>query len=142
MSTPDPLVDLATLTARVLTAAVVWLEGWKAQYPDEPHRKITPDSPLRPLQDAVEAFLAAHGPRALTWGQVPAGWEVQAPDGQWYRLETTRYSDHARKQMITMLGKEWSRDPAGPVTARPGVPNPTDAALAALGWPQVLEDGS
>ena len=138
----DPMTDIATLTARVLEAAVRWLEGWKAQRIDVGDSdRITPGSSLQPLQDAVEAFQAACQPRPLTWGQVPTGWEVQAPDGRWYAVEATRQTGHGT-QAVMMLGKTWSRDPTGPVTARPGVPNPTDDALAALGWPQVLEDGS
>lgn len=134
MSAPDPMVDIATLTARVLAAAIEWCEanpsGFGEIFSDE----------LRPLREAVANFQAACKPRPLSWGQVPAGWEVQAPDGKWYRVDRTKLL-HPGVQLVTMLGKEWTRDPNGPVTARPGVPNPTDAALAALGWPEVLEDG-
>ena len=127
----NELTSLETLVRDVLDAAIEWYRT-----------SSSGDGDTEGIRQATAALQAARGPHALTWGQVPAGWEVQAPNGQWYRMEATRYSDHARKQMVTMLGKEWSRDPASPVTARPGVPNPTDAALAALGWPQVLEDGS
>lgn len=133
------LADIATLAARVTHEAVKWLEGWKAQFPDDPGRKITPDSPLRPLQDAVEAFQAACGPVPLTWGQVPTGWEVQAPDGKWYRVEAT--GRVGAGQLVHFSFGAWKRDPAGPVTARPGIPDYTDVAIAVLGYPQVLEDG-
>lgn len=76
----------------------------------------------------------------LTWGQVPAGWEVLAPNGQWYAVERT-WRTAGGTQAVIMLGKTWQRDPAGPVTARPGVPDATDVAIAALGYPDVLEDG-
>ena len=136
------LANIATLTARVVAAAVAWLETWKSELPDdEKDKKITPASILRPLQDAVEAFQAACAPMPLTWGQVPAGWEVLAPNGQWYTVVGTRYVAATGMQMVTMLGKEWARDPDGPVTARPGVPDATDVAIAALGYPDVLEDG-
>lgn len=77
--------------------------------------------------------------RDLTWGQVPAGWEVRAPDGKWYRVEATRQTSGHDAQIVTMAGGTWSRDPAGPVTARGIDPH---GAFEALGWPEVLEDGS
>ena len=128
----DPMVDIATLTARVLAAAVQWYDAGR-----DAGRHTREGT----LASAVEAFQAACQPRALTWGQVPAGWEVRAPDGRWYALERT-WRTATGTQAVIMLGRTWQRDPAGPVTARPGAPNPTDVALAALGWPQVLEDGS
>lgn len=127
----DPMADIATLTARVLAAAVEWYEIGLP----------VPASTEEILREAVGAFQAACKPRTLTWGQVPAGWEVQAPDGRWYGVERT-WRTATGTQAVIMLGRTWQRDPTGPVTARPGAPNPTDAALAALGWPQVLEDGS
>ena len=131
----DPVVDIATLTARVLLAAVQWYDA------NPPGLGEVFNDELRPLRNAVEAFRAACQPRALTWGQVPAGWEVRAPDGRWYAVERT-WRTATGTQGVIMLGKTWQRDPTGPVMARPGAPNPTDVALAALGWPQVLEDGS
>ena|SRR6186713_258448 len=90
---------------------------------------------------------AAPGPRTdqarpLTWGTVPAGWYVKAPDGQWYGITATHYRETTGQQYVTMgaLGT-WTRDPQGPVTACPGPPNATDAAIEALGFPRVLEDG-
>lgn len=90
------------------------------------------------------------GPRAtlarpLTWGQVPAGWYVQPPDGDaWFMVHgTARRGD---QQLVTLNISEtfraWPRDPAGWVTACPGPPSATDDALEALGFPGVLEDGS
>lgn len=137
------LANISALAARVVAAAVEWLEGWKVQQSTVPggaSDRITPGSLLRPLQDAVEAFQAACAPVPLTWGQVPAGWEVLAPNGQWYAVEATRRTGHGT-QAVMMLGKTWSRDPAGPVTARPGAVDATDVAIAALGYPDVLEDG-
>lgn len=123
----------------VVAAAVAWSQanppGLAEIFSDE----------LQPLRDAVAALLAAREPRPLTWGQVPAGWEVQAPDGQWYRVTHTyqRGLSMPKGQRVTLEGLgAWDRDPAGPVTARPGASNPTDAAIAAFGYPEILEDGS
>lgn len=129
----DPMMDIAALTARVLAAAVDWRRG---HFSDS--ETSAPDE--MDLCAAVDAFQAACEPHPLTWGTVPAGWEVQAPDGKWYRLDGTRYSEHTGMQMVTMLGKEWSRLPRDPVTARPAHPDATDAAIAALGFPEILED--
>lgn len=80
--------------------------------------------------------------RQLTWGQVPAGWYVQAPGGKWYEVTSTRQTPGHGAQIVNMAGGTFSRDPVGLVTACPGPPNATDAAIEALGYPQVLEDGS
>ena len=125
----------------IVAAAVAWYRE------HEQGEEIFSDE-LDPLRDAVRAHLRQQAPPRepvpLTWGQVPAGWEVLAPDGKWYRVEATRCDGMPGTvgvQTVTMLGKTWKRDPAAPVTARPGEANATDAAIAALGYPQVLEDG-
>lgn len=130
----DPMVDIATLTARVLAAAAEWREGTFA----------TSDLPRLDLAlcDAVDAFQAACGPRPLTWGTVPAGWEVQAPDGKWYRVTATGAAGRAGWQRVVLEVGTWDRAADGPVTARPSATNPTDVALAALGFPEILEDRS
>jgi hypothetical protein len=82
--------------------------------------------------------------RPMTWGTVPAGWYVKAPDGQWYRVVLTM-AGHPGQQHVTLdiggADHEWSRKAQIPVTACPGPPNATDAAIEALGFPQILEDG-
>lgn len=128
----DPMVDIAALAARVLAAAVDWRRG---HFSDS--ETSAPDE--MDLCAAVDAFQAACEPRSLTWGTVPAGWEVRAPDGRWYRVIATHRADPW--QMVTMDGIDARRrDPEGPVTARPSATNPTDVALAALGFPEILED--
>ena len=96
MSAPDPMVDIATLAARVLAAAVAWYEN------DEVAKIVDLENGIF---RAVEQFKEACGPRSLTWGTVPAGWEVQAPDGQWYRLGGTRYVAATGMQMVDMFGQ-------------------------------------
>jgi hypothetical protein len=97
------------------------------------------------LEKAVRAYQPS-GPRIdqarlLTWGTVPAGWYVKAPDGKWFRVVST-YVTRA-KQLVTLADAgSWHRDPHGPVTACPGPSNATDSAIEALGFPQILEDGA
>ena len=96
------------------------------------------DGDTEGIHYAVEMLLLRHAPireHALTWGQVPAGWEVLGLNGTWYRVESTRRV--GGKQVVAMLGKDWNRDPRGPVTARGSNP-----AIEALGFPEVLEDGN
>jgi hypothetical protein len=112
------------------------------------------DGDTEGIRYAVGALLALREPpgprtelaRELTWGQVPAGWYVQAPLGDWYRvIGSARRGD---RQLVTLdiggprRAEAWPRDPAGTVTACPGPPNATDDAIEALGFPDVLEDGS
>jgi hypothetical protein len=83
--------------------------------------------------------------RPMTWGTVPAGWYVQAPDGRWYRVVQTMSPVHTMQRVtldIAGTHREWDRAAAGPVTACPGPPNVTDDALKVLGYPEILEDGS
>lgn len=129
------LANIATLAARVVAAAVEWHNACGPYGPAD-----CADTPMGTLADAVEAFQAACAPVSLAWGQVPAGWEVLAPNGQWYAVDRT-WRTAGGTQAVIMLGKTWQRDPDGPVTARPGVPDATDVAIAALGYPDVLEDG-
>lgn len=121
----------------VVAAAVAWVNT-------PPPARV--GDVVRELQDAVEALLASRQPRQLTWAQVPAGWSVLAPDGRWYQVTGTRCTVHAGRvsQMVTMAGiGEHPRDPQGPVTARPTwALNAVDAAIEALGYPAILEDGS
>lgn len=115
----------------VIDAAKAWVETHPPGLAD-----IFSDE-LQPLRDAVAALTPPPvREHALTWGQVPAGWEVLAPDGKWYRVEATNRGPVTGKQYITMLGKQWPRDPKAPVTARGSAP-----AIEALGFPEVLEDG-
>lgn len=93
-----------------------------------------------------EARDHAPGPRPaearwMTWGHVPAGWYVQTPRGAWLEVIATHYDDSTGRQWVTHDSGEWARDPAGAVTACPGTPSPTDAAIAALGYPLIIEDG-
>lgn len=81
--------------------------------------------------------------RQLTWGTVPAGWYVRTPHGEWMLITATHKWGGTGEQHVTMgsVGT-WPRDPNGPVTACPGPSNATDAAIEALGFPRILEDGA
>lgn len=84
--------------------------------------------------------------RPMTWGTVPAGWYVQVPrTGEWFPVTRTCTPRPGVKEVtIDMSGEPFThpRDPQGSVTACPGPPNATDAAIEALGFPEILEDGS
>lgn len=92
------------------------------------------------LLDAVAA-LPVNAPTGFIvdrpWGEIPAGWFVKAPNGQWYEVLRTRL-DRGIGQAVTLSvnGKEVSRDrdPAAKVPTRRGSLHPeADAALDALG---------
>lgn len=78
------------------------------------------------------------------WCGIPARWEVQAPDGKWYRIISTVQRDGKQYVYLDMgngEGREWPRNPADKVTCRPGTPvDETDKALAALGRVEIIED--
>lgn len=87
-----------------------------------------------------EATAAPNKPHGFiltrTWGEVPAGWFVQGPGGQWYEVMATRYE--GGKQWVSLIVDrqrgEWPRDPAGTVRVKRGTAGPSDrdAALDAL----------
>jgi len=102
------------------------------------------------IETAIVEY-AAPGPRTdqarpMTWGTVPAGWYVQVPrTGEWFEVTQTCTPRPGVKEVtIDMSGDPFThpRDPQGPVTACPGPPNATDTAIEALGFPEILEDGS
>lgn len=120
---------------KIVSAAVVWYTSCGPLGP-----VATDGTPLGDLADAVDEFLDAQKPRQLTWGQVPAGWSVLAPDGRWYEVTATHRTGTQQHVTLKNIGPH-PRDPQGPVTARPGAGGATDAALSALGYPEILEDG-
>ena len=124
--------DLATLALAVVNAARAWARA------DDPAEL---DDALADAVAALNKALAVPESRQLTWGTVPAGWSVLAPDGQWYRIESTKRSKLAGRQVVTMIGRMFTRDPDGAVTARPAsAGDEMDQALENLGWPAILED--
>lgn len=113
---------------------------------DRPVMRLTVASAVTALE-YVQAGPRTDQARQMTWGTVPAGWYVQVPrTGEWYQVTQTRMRDAGIGQEVTMLiaGQRFThpRDPNGTVTACPGPPNATDAAIEALGFPEILEDGS
>lgn len=134
----------------VIEAARAWLKGWKAVQGQA--AVITPDSPLRPLQDAVEALemtvnnkptgFIVHKP----WSEIPAGWFVQAkPGGPWYEVLSTSLG--AGQQYVTIRMPDGStldtqRPREDQVSCRAGSQtNPIGDAVQALGeGTEILED--
>lgn len=124
-----------------------WIEhrpcGWVADLPGE-----TPVADIHRWIEHHEATEHAPGPRTgearpMTWGTVPAGWYVRAPGGEWFRVVSSHMNENRGEQFVTLDGAgSWHRAPDGPVTACPGARTATDAAIAALGFPGILEDGS
>lgn len=111
------------------------------------NRVSTPDDAedaREALMDAVGALEESLKPNQPTgfivdrpWGEIPAGWFVKAPNGQWYEVIGTAFRD-ARQWVTTRLpgGTDYtgSRDPAAKVPTRRGSLHPeADAALDALG---------
>lgn len=96
----------------------------------------------------VDYVDAVNKPRGFTitrtWGTVPSGWFVQAPNG-WYEVVTsTRDGD---RQMVTLdVGGQqgtWPRDPDAEVKVRRGTlaDETMDAAVDALGpGTEILKD--
>lgn len=135
----------------VVAAAVAWYRACGEWGPIDQHE----DSPLGTLAAlalAVETHLERQEPkgprpelvRPLTWGTVPAGWYVQTPGGDWMLITHTATAG-GDTQHVTMdvagHAATFPRTAGASVIACPGPLTSTDAALSALGFPRVLEDG-
>lgn len=80
-----------------------------------------------------------------SWSRIPAGWEVQAPGGKWYRIISNVQRDGKQYVYLDMgngEGRKWPRNPADRVTCRPpAAPDATDRALSAFGDGfEIMED--
>lgn len=104
---------------------------------------------VRTLEDALAAAPnKSTGPiLTRTWAEVPAGWFVQGPGGQWFEVLGTRAEDGKQYVSLDVNGTagEWPRDPTGTVRVKAGtLTAEVDAALTALtgafGPMKVLED--
>jgi hypothetical protein len=80
-------------------------------------------------------------PYPATWGTVPAGYFVIAPDGTAYEVRETRATGD--QQMVTLPQGTWARPATGPVTVRRGSKfSEVAEALAALGGGRIMKDPS
>jgi hypothetical protein len=139
--------DLKAVVDELLAAAVAWYQS-KSNRVDEVDCENDLYRAVAAYQAKIES-MEPPGPRAdqarpMTWSTVPAGWYVKAPDGRWYEVIATRSMSSSQLVTMSIAGRHLAngRDPEGPVTACPGPPNATDAAIEALGFPQILEDGA
>lgn len=98
------------------------------------------------FKDEVNAPTGFILPR--TWSTVPAGWFVKDPKGRWWEILETKETPAGQRVAMRMEGNrgEWTRDPAGPVSARRGTlsPKTRDDAMDALAeafTTAVIKDG-
>jgi hypothetical protein len=124
---------------RIIDEAVAWCKanppGTAEVFLDE----------LEPLRRAVDAYQSARPtnepmtdmPMKLTWGQVPAGWFIQAPNNAWMEVLSSRRVGPL--QAVAFKSLEKSFKASDPVRVCPGstfmhLPH------VALGFPDVLDD--
>lgn len=104
---------------------------------------------VRTLDEALAA--APNKPTGFiltrTWAEVPAGWFVQGPGGQWFEVLATRAEDGKQYVSLDVNGKvgEWPRDPTATVKVKRGtltaeVDKALDTLTGAFGPMKVLEE--
>lgn len=135
--------ELAALGRELGRALFVWYNA-RGQYPSGP---ACDQALYEVVGRTFMPFYVKHAvpvEEERPWCEIPARWEVQAPDGKWYRIISTVQRDGQQYVYLDMgngEGREWPRNPADKVTCRPpAAPDETDKALAALGRVEIIED--